>query len=67
MDKETRIKVANLWIEVDILQEKVLEKIVTNGNSWLLSDEFNALQSRIDEIDFEIDLLELLDSKGIKN
>mgnify|MGYP000562025280 CR=1 FL=1 len=67
MDKETRIKVANLWIEVDVLQEKVLEKIVTNGNSWLLSDEFNALQSRIDEIDFEIDLLELLDSKGIKN
>ena len=56
-----------LYLEVDELQEYVLVNVLEKGTEWLLTDEYNNIQERIDVIDFEIDYIELLNSNNIKN
>ena len=56
-----------LYLEVDELQEYVLVNVLEKGTEWLLTDEYAYTQGRIDEIDFEIDYIELLNSNNIKN
>ena len=60
-------RLSQLYIDVESLQEEVLETLLALGTSWLLTDEYADLQGRIDAIDFEIDLLEVLNSNSIKN
>lgn len=67
MSKKINKRLELLYSELDELQEAVLLYVLSRNAEWILTGEYDKIMDRIDEIYFEIDYIELLNSNSICN